>query len=73
MRFKDKIVVVTGAASGFGEAIAKGFGAEGASVVVADVNEVGGKRVTSQLEQAGARALFVRTDVSRDEDVREMV
>lgn len=73
MRFKEKVVIVTGAASGFGAAIAKGFGAEGASVVLADVNEVGGKRVTSQLEQAGARALFVRTDVSRAEDVRAMV
>ena len=42
MRFPDKIAVVTGAASGFGAAIAKCFAAEGASVVVADVAEYGG-------------------------------
>ncbi|MEE9278952.1 MAG: SDR family oxidoreductase [Myxococcota bacterium] len=73
MRFRDRVVVVTGAASGFGEAIAKRFAAEGASLVVADVDEAGGKEVAAAIESDGGSALFVRTDVSRSEDARAMV
>ncbi len=73
LRFEGKVAIVTGAASGFGEAIAKSFATEGASVVIADVNEEDGKRVVSQIEEAGVRALFIRTDVSRARDVRAMI
>jgi 3-oxoacyl-[acyl-carrier protein] reductase len=70
MRFQGKSVVVTGAGSGFGEAIAIGFAREGARVVVADVNEENGRRVASAI---GAAALFVRADVSRSADVKAMI
>lgn len=73
MRFADKIAIVTGAASGFGEAIATRFAAEGAKVVVADVDEAGGNRVVAAIKQAGGHAVFVRSDVSKAADVEAMI
>jgi NAD(P)-dependent dehydrogenase (short-subunit alcohol dehydrogenase family) len=73
MRFQDKVVVVTGAAQGIGEAYAKALGAEGAAVVVADLNVESGERVAKEIEAAGGRALFVRTDVSSHESAAELV
>jgi len=64
MGFNDKVAVVTGAAQGIGEAYAKALAAEGAAVVVADLNEEGGAQVAKEIEAAGGRARFHRTDVS---------
>src|ERR1700751_3209882 len=64
-RFENKVAVVTGAGSGFGEAIATRFAREGARVLVADVHEENGKRVTAAIDHEGGTARFVRTDVSR--------
>ena len=72
-RFQDKVVVVTGAAQGIGEAYAKALGAEGAAVVVADLNVESGERVAKEIEAAGGRALFVATDVSSHESAAAMV
>ena len=63
-RLQDKVIVVTGAAQGIGEAYAKGLGAEGAKVVVADINEEAGNQVAKQIEADGGAAMFVRCDVS---------
>lgn len=60
-RFDGKVAVVTGAGGGIGEAYARALHREGASVVIADIDEAGGKQVATDL---GERALFVRTDVS---------
>jgi len=73
MRFDGKTAIVTGAGSGFGEAIATRFAREGARVVVADVNEENGRRVASAIAGEGGTARFVRTDVSRAADVKAMV
>lgn len=73
MRFKDKVVVVTGAAQGIGEAYAKALAAEGATVVVADLNVESGERVAAEIQGGGARAMFVRTDVSSAESAAAMV
>jgi 3-oxoacyl-[acyl-carrier protein] reductase len=73
MRFQDKIVAVTGAASGFGEAIARSFAEEGASVVLADVDEALGKEVAAAISNAGGACLFVRTDVSQADQVKAMI
>ena len=73
MRFQDKIAVVTGAASGFGAAIARSFAAEGASLVVADVDEAGGKEVTAGICESGGAAIFARTDVSQANQVKAMI
>lgn len=64
MRFANKVAIVTGAAQGIGEAYAKALAAEGASVVVADLNEESGQKVVAAIEEVGGKAIFVRTDVS---------
>src|SRR5204862_2551494 len=73
MRFDGKIAIVTGAGSGFGEAIATRFAREGARVVAADVNEENGRRVVAAIAAEGGTARFIRTDVSRAADVKAMI
>ena len=73
MRLKEKVAIVTGAGSGFGEGIAKRYALEGAYVIVNDVNVEAGKRVAHDIQQAGAPAEFVWGDVSRDADVANLV
>ena len=68
MRLKDQSAIVTGAASGFGAAIAERFAAEGARVVVADLNEAQGQAVALRIG-----GVFARCDVSRAEDVQALV
>jgi NAD(P)-dependent dehydrogenase (short-subunit alcohol dehydrogenase family) len=72
MRLKDKVIVVTGAAQGIGEAYAKGIAAEGASVVVADLNDAG-EQVAKQIEADGGRAIFVKCDVSSADSAAALV
>ncbi|MCX6396698.1 MAG: SDR family oxidoreductase [Propionibacteriales bacterium] len=72
MRFTNKVAIVTGAAQGIGEAYAKALAAEGASVVVADLNEESGQQVVAAIEAAGGTAIFVRTDVSDEASAQAM-
>ena len=69
-RLKDKVAVVTGAASGFGEGMAKRFAEEGARIVVADLNVKGAERVAGEI---GKAAIWVQTDVSQKSEFEEMV
>ena len=69
-RLSGKIAVVTGSAQGFGKGIAEGLYNEGASVVIADLNEPLAKAVAEAL---GERAFFVRVDVSDEQSVAEMI
>jgi meso-butanediol dehydrogenase/(S,S)-butanediol dehydrogenase/diacetyl reductase len=73
MRLDGRQVIVTGGASGIGQAIARHCAAEGATVVVGDVNPVGGRATVGQIEEAGGRARFVEVDVTRADDVQRMV
>ena len=73
MRLKNKIAIVTGAGSGFGEGIAKRFCAEGAQVVVNDISESGGARVVKEIQAAGGTATFFKADVAKGADVEALV
>ncbi len=70
---KNKIAIVTGAGSGIGEATALLFAAQGASVVLADMDTAGADRVLAQLKQQGGTGLVVRTDVSQPSDCDALV
>ncbi len=70
LRLKDKVAVITGGASGFGEGMAKRFAEEGAKVVVADLNAKGAERVAGEI---GDAALPVTADVSIKADIDAMV
>jgi len=71
MQLKDKVAVVTGAAQGIGQAYALGLAAEGARVIVVDVQE--GTRTVEAIAQAGGSAVDIPTDVSDEASVRSMV
>lgn len=68
MRLQEKVAIVTGAGSGFGEGISKTFAREGAAVIVNDLNREAGERVAADIAKAGGRAAFVCGDVSREDD-----
>ncbi len=68
MRLKDKVAIVTGAASGMGASTAKIFAGEGAKVVVADVAVDEGTAVANEIVAAGGEARFVKLDVSSEAD-----
>lgn len=69
-RLERKVTIVTGGASGIGEATVRLFAAEGASVLFADIQDDRGRQLASEL---GGRAAFVRADVRRESDVAAMV
>jgi len=71
--FSGKVAIVTGAAMGIGRASALGFARAGAAVVIADVDQAGGRETVALAEADGGRAIFVPTDVSSEESVAAMV
>jgi NAD(P)-dependent dehydrogenase (short-subunit alcohol dehydrogenase family) len=68
--YTGKVAFVTGASSGIGRATAMAFAREGASVVVADIAEAGTQETARLIESLGGRALAVKCDVTRSEDVK---
>lgn len=72
-RLKDRVALVTGAGQGLGEALAARLAREGARVAVADVNGASAERVAAGLRASGSAALGLAADVTREEDVDEMV
>jgi 3-oxoacyl-[acyl-carrier protein] reductase len=73
MRVRDKSIIVTGAGGGIGEGIAHRLAAEGAAVVVNDINAALGEQVTAAIQAAGGRARFVAADVTRGDDWARLV
>lgn len=72
MKFQNKVVIITGGASGIGLTTAEAFAREGAKIVIADFSPKG-QDVTDQMQKNGTQALFVKTDVSNEASVAEMV
>jgi NAD(P)-dependent dehydrogenase (short-subunit alcohol dehydrogenase family) len=70
---EGKVAIVTGGSAGIGRATALAFAARGARVVVADVEEEGGRETVEMVERDGGEAVFVATDVSSPDDVARMV
>jgi 3-oxoacyl-[acyl-carrier protein] reductase len=73
VKLKDRVAIVTGAASGIGRASAIAFAREGARVVVADRNEKSGTETASAITAEGNQAFFVRVDVARESEIAQMV
>lgn len=73
MNLRDKVIVVTGAASGIGEACARLFAQEGAKVVLADRDEVRGKQGAAAIVSQGGSAKFIATDVTDEKTIEAMV
>ena len=71
-KLNNKVAIVTGAAQGIGLGIARVFVAEGASVILSDVNDAVGLAATAEL-QAGERVAYLHADVTREDDVRRLV
>ncbi len=73
MRLKDRVALITGASSGIGREAALRFAREGASLIVVDVNDDGGRETVAQVESAGGKAAFCHADVSQADDCQKMV
>jgi 3-hydroxybutyrate dehydrogenase len=73
MRLDNKVALVTGAASGIGRAIALRYAAEGAAVVIADLQAAAAQAVVAEIERAGGRALAVAMDVTDEQAVNSAV
>jgi NAD(P)-dependent dehydrogenase (short-subunit alcohol dehydrogenase family) len=71
-RLEGKVAVITGAGQGIGEATAEAFASEGASIVIAEKNAKTGAAVAARLSEAGARTLFIETDVADQANVNAM-
>ena len=70
---EGKVSIITGAATGIGRATAELFSSEGASVVVVDRNDVEGERTVASINDRGGDAVYLETDVSKADDVQQMV
>src|SRR5262245_42635324 len=73
MRMREKVAIVTGAASGIGRATALRFAAEGASVACVDRAADGASRTVEEIEAAGGRALAIAADVTDERDCSRIV
>ncbi len=73
MKFSGQVALVTGAAAGIGRATAQAFAEQGLKVVLADLDETAGEAAAAAIRENGGEALFVRCDVTRDEQVRALL
>ncbi|GAB6173495.1 glucose 1-dehydrogenase [Paradesulfitobacterium aromaticivorans] len=72
-RLQNKVALITGGALGIGEADAKLFAKEGAKVIVADINETEGRRVAKDIVAQGGEAIFLKLDISKEEEWQQVI
>jgi NAD(P)-dependent dehydrogenase (short-subunit alcohol dehydrogenase family) len=72
-RFDGKVAIITGSASGMGRAAAARLAGEGGAVVVADLNVEGGEASVRECKENGGRAIFQKTDVSAEAEIKALV
>jgi len=73
MKLEGKTALITGAGKGIGRAIALRFASEGARVLIAEIDEVAGQVTANEITSAGGEVLFVKTDVSQEEQVKAAI
>ena len=73
LHFHDKVAIVTGGGSGIGRALCEKLGKYGAVVTVADIDRKGAEQVATEISKSGGRAVAAYLDVSKQEEVRELV
>jgi len=71
-RLKDKVAIITGGGAGIGQAAAFLFAEEGAKVVIGDLDQVGGEATRAQINAAGGEAIFVQSDISKEDDAQRL-
>ncbi len=72
MRFHDQVAIVTGGGQGMGAAVAKGLAAEGASVVIADINPETGNRTAHEITAAGGKSHYLGVDITNRSEVARL-
>lgn len=73
MDVTNKVVIVTGSGKGIGKAIADEYGKRNSIVIIAEVDESAGRQTEQEIIQNGGRALFIRTDVTSEESIKQMI
>jgi len=73
MRYRDKIVLITGSGSGIGKAAALAFSKEGGTIIVSDINETNGLETVSEIIKNNGKAVFFKIDVSNFEMVKNLM
>src|SRR5688572_2578866 len=73
MRFQDKVCLVTGGTSGIGKATCLQFANEGGQIIIIDKEEKKGKEVVKLIQQLGRKAIFIKADLSKSQEIKKAI